>query len=1455
MAADDEHNAQVHDHVGSTLRRRRRRRRIAFSIILVALGLALFVCTRPSVLRRILEPVLASAFGGEVRLNDVHLAGFSTLVVGSLTLTAPGWPGAAGEVIRAEQVRIKVALGALLTGTVRIETLDFGLLRVRAAERTSEPGIFNVLALRPDVAAGDKPLRPLDVTLRRIELEMGTVGPDGAFRAVGQRILAGTLKPDLTRADGTLFQFALTDNTNASLTSGTPISGTLISGTWDDRTFAFACTVGSIELDRSVLDLLPIAMRQTSEAIGLTGRLRSARAAWSPEVPLIAELEVEDTVLTLRGFDLRDRWARFQDGKRVESRGLPTMRLKEGRIRYRREELVFEKLKGQLASSAEDPDLVPLPAELSLTIGLGPEALRAVDWSDVPARRRWLASFLATAPFELSVGIRGFESHPNSGPSALEVPAPVASALETFGVSSWRLDVEAVITRGAPTAGDNGSLVPAPLAMRGQALISDGRGAFDAFPYPLEGVQAHITFEQKPPSTDRVTIDYLRGTGPSGAAVTIRGSVQQFGTEAAIEVNITANETPVDDTLFNCFRGQLRAAFEMLFHRASASALEAAGLLDDSDLESLTSQARLLESRLAHATIDEASILTSDLTRVRRMIDARPFKLGGSVDLDLTVRRQQGRGQPAIVSGGMSLRRACILVAAFPYPFTVTGGDLLLAVDGIAVVGDGLRAVTRSGAAVRVQGRVGFRQDHTPGADVGTMAPDISIVAAGDRITPLLLAAIPPGKGEVPRGWPGEELTSAASLMGAARLDGTLDYRVHVTARNNEPHTAMDVQLSGGTVDVDPVSGPPLGLPAALAIDDLNATLHIEDDRITLTSVGGRVEGATDDDFGTASASGTLGPGLERDVQLRFNDVAIMPWMADVLQERDCVEARRLFETFSPGGHADASLAVRRESEGQAEVTGTITPRDLRFQFEGGEVAAQRAGGQITLNARENALSVEASQLKWTVGRDGVDGDWSIDGDATFSDGGVSDLDLRILAARARYESPLAIGIVRRTAGDSVGAAYAAARPEGRFTAEATLRSTAAHALTWNAFIEPGVLTATIGDARPQLRFEGPGVMTLSPSEIRLDKLLARVDGGTVAAEGRADLSGAQHEFVGSLRVDADQWTPEITTFLPEPLGTARRGLGFTALRLSMPAAKVRVVWDPAQGITSPSRYELKADVSASGGNFAIGVPFTSVDGSCSLDFSYALLEGAQRVKTLRADLASPSVRLYDRLVTDATAVIALEEGGDVLTVQRFDGSIAGGRVAGEASLDLRDQRFRGDVRLTEAGLAPLLSPNDTGSKKTGTVDARLSLEGVVGDISRRAGRGRIAIRDATMASSALTLRLLDLSQLALPLSTAIRAADISFFFEGPLARFERFHLETAGVDIDGRGFVDTRDFTIAAAFRSRGRMAIVRDLVGAVTDTLYEIELSGPVIDPKASLRPLPGLGRANADRAVEAP
>jgi hypothetical protein len=103
-----------------------------------------------------------------------------------------------------------------------------------------------------------------------------------------------------------------------------------------------------------------------------------------------------------------------------------------------------------------------------------------------------------------------------------------------------------------------------------------------------------------------------------------------------------------------------------------------------------------------------------------------------------------------------------------------------------------------------------------------------------------------------------------------------------------------------------------------------------------------------------------------------------------------------------------------------------------------------------------------------------------------------------------------------------------------------------------------------------------------------------------------------------------------------------------------------------------------------------------------------------------------------------------------------------------------------------------------------------------------------------------------------LPLSTSLKTADIQFYLKDEKATFERFELTTEGLILDGEGSIDTRDFAVDLLLRSRGRLGIVSDIVGAVSDQLYLIEVKGPLENPTAGIVALPSLrGRSSTNPA----
>jgi hypothetical protein len=146
----------------------------------------------------------------------------------------------------------------------------------------------------------------------------------------------------------------------------------------------------------------------------------------------------------------------------------------------------------------------------------------------------------------------------------------------------------------------------------------------------------------------------------------------------------------------------------------------------------------------------------------------------------------------------------------------------------------------------------------------------------------------------------------------------------------------------------------------------------------------------------------------------------------------------------------------------------------------------------------------------------------------------------------------------------------------------------------------------------------------------------------------------------------------------------------------------------------------------------------------------------------------------------------------------------------------------------------------------TGQLYANLSLIGERGSGESKRGRGVVRVLNGHLSSIPLVLQAMQVMQLTLPVAGELDYADAELYVLGDTAYFERILFESsvggaAALQLRGEGTLDLDTMTIAARFRPRSGIAILRDIIGVVGDMFYEIELTGPLRDPVARIVPLP--------------
>lgn len=1439
--------------------RRARRWTLALLGATLAVVVGLFVLTRPAVLARLLAPALARAVGGEVTVRDVRIEAFHVVRAAEIAITAPGWSGEAAEVFHADDVRVSVSLPRLLLGSIRITELGFGRIRVRAAERGDGSGRYNLLDLRPDLAGGDEPLRPIPIAIDALELETGYVDAAGAWTRTGARLFEGRLGPLPGQAPGgAVFSFALTD---AHGDGG-------VFGTWDERTFAFSAAFGAFDFDGPWRELAPMRVRRILESLEFRGRVRGADLSWSPDRPFAAEFELENVRLVLPSVDLDERWARVRGDAIEPARGSPTIEVYSGRLRTEGSRITLADVHGSMSAADEREGALRVPGRIGLDLDLGAATEATVDWSDEEARGRWVRDALRLAPFELNFAIDAFDASADAdegageGAPTLLVPRPVASALATFGLTSWRIDVTAKLSRGAPTRGADGAPIAAPIRSTGRAVLSNGSGAYRHFPYPLRDVRGHLSFQHDDASHERFTVDHLTGVGPDGGTATIRGVVERPGPSPRIDLVLTATGFPIDQRLFDAFPPRQRASFERVFHRPSFDALVAAGLISrgadaQADLDRLRRLRARLEGELAAAADDaERARVRSELARAQRMGAARPFELGGRVDFECRIIRPFGDGPLLRVEGDVELERAGVVIADFPYPLLIAKGGFRFAPEGVRIAEPGLEAYTLEGGLIRLNGTVGLSR--RPGDTEARLAPDLTLVGVDDRISERLLAALPPPD-SARDGWPGTRLAPLASALRRVGLAADFDFQGRIAKLDgadpdlDDPDRDdldldvwMTLALARGSLDV----GPPIegddgwsdALPEGFSLSGLEGLVRIEPTFVDLDLRARGPEGT-----GTVSAKGRLATeDRARDLTIELDAVAAGAWIEPLLAlpEDDADPRTRLWRGLAPQGTFDSRIRLTSDADGPDRIAAELMPRALRLGAAEGPIDARPTvdGGRLTLELDDGVGEIRFDALSADV--DG--GRVVVDGDARIEARRVGRLALEIRGSGVPFESRFVERILDATGGPPLAEPYRAAAPSGRFDgAVRAERPDAATPLAWQATLVPRTLALSIGGARPEATFVDGGSVRIDARGITVESLVADVDGGRARLAGVVDLESSPRGARFEYGLEAHSWTPAVATMLPPPLSDAHSAIGFTAAPLALRDAAIELAWDPGLGIADPLRYALKGSLSFQDGIFSTGLDFRDVDGGATFDFILRRRSDGTRDLAFLAGVDARSANLYRRRLSDLRADVALEQGGTVVGVRDISGTVGGGRLSGDASFDLPSRRYAADIALDGARLEAITNPLVESERDRSSLDATVSIDGIAGDERARTGSGRISIRNARMADAPITMRLLQLTQLSLPLTSSLHSADIDFLIRGPFAHFTSFRMASDGLELQATGHVDVRDFSIAANFRSRGRLWLVSDLLGAIGDQFFDIEVTGPLDAPNARLRALPGLSR----------
>ncbi len=1423
-----------------TNRRRTWLRRAAIALaVLLAAGLVYL--TRPATLAALILPRASEAIGGEVTAARISLGGLNSVVLEDLRVRTPGWEGRAGELLYSNRLEVRFSLFSLLFGEFRARAIRADRLALRLVEDGDAAGRYSFQSLTPRVADDDRPdeqraaQRPSEIAVDELVIE-NLIASGGELRSLGELRFRGALVP--SEQSATAFRFTLRGRPDGQ--GRLSIAG--IEGSFDPATQAISLAVEDLLIDGRQLAVAPIAVRGWTSRLGLEGRVTHARFEYAtgekPSALLdLAGLGLNLPIDELSGNALEDAWGGFQRGARVDLDATPRMTLRTGTLRLERDEVRFEQITGELGADGGEGRVIPVPFRGSIALRVPVDSLPEFRWEE---RDAWFEQAARIAPFSIDLAIRDFSSSRTEDGSAdtLLLPRAATKILADFQVTAWTIDVDTLLSRGAPA--DDGT--PAPLVSRGELRLSNGSGAFDEFPYRLDDVQAVFRYEN-----DNLTVEELTGRGAEDATVRISGRLEGLSTGAEIDLAIVCDDAPIDDQLFNSFEDAPREALGLLFDKHAAQTLAEANLLPDA--------AALVTQRQQLARLGEDDASKADRERLTRSIDAAPFALGGRCGFTIRVYSPAGFGQPVLVTGDVAVRDAGLIFARFPYPLRLKQGSVRVLDEAIELSGDGITAVTPAGGLFTVAGRVEIPR--LPDGGRG-MRPLIAVRADNDAVNPALLAAIPHSGREMPAGWPGTDLAPAGELLAALGLRGEVDLEGLIDSDDaGRERFSFDVEFSDGTASPDErgrAELDELGLPwpRDFTLTDCSATLLLTPERATIPRCVGR------NGDGTVSATGFSDlEGPDREIEIELKSIPIGRAFEGFLAT-DPETATARFARFSPGGTIDG--IIRRKVRGEStETSGSLTPQSIDLTLDGSRVHADRIAGRIAVTA----TGLRAESLEYRMSEGGIEdgllrlsGPLSTTGAAPAPAGESrpetsAEPALEASITGTRVESPLVRELLApRAKGvlDLLRARAAKGRFDARYSSGETER------------FEIRPRTLSVGEAGETIELSfgesdliaGNGervdfTIDAAISEPAADGAEQRAMEGALALTGSYTANG-DSRIGAKLSLASTRLTPALRKQLPPPLDTSAAAIELTTDgRFSLDLEDIALRWPSSGSADDPDVYQLVGKALLAKARLEAGLDFDSLDAELPIRLRYE--PRASKPVDFTATLDASGGRALDRDFGRSLISLATGPTGETLELAGA-GDVAFGRFDLAGSIDFEADTYSARVRIADADY-DVLRLGKPMAADTARSNSRLSGiiefggrfgEGVDATDSRN-GTGKVSIRNATIASLPVAMRVLQLTQLMLPVSSAISAAEAEFRFQGDKADITRCSLSAGTIQLEGSGTLDIPTFGVGLRFFPKGTVPIVSDVIGGVTNQFFAVDVSGPLSDPKATLAALPGI------------
>lgn len=1332
-------------------------------------------------------PRLEQALNVRLWAGAVHVNWRGEITLSRVVCTLPDMPGNAGRFFRAATISAGVSWSALWEA-VRGRGVRPSWIRmtspVLTVSQSLDDGTFNLSRLTLPAPLRDQPMPTL--TIEGAAIELGEHSSD-RFRPLRRMMLQGRLAP----VDHG-YEFAFQENASR-VRQGRVQPPCTIRGRSVGR--HIEGVIEHVALADWPAESLPAPLRATLARLELTGDAPRAWFRYAPERGLEATLDLHSVGMNL---PVPQRARADAPTPREEPGDVPTaprnlrmhgvsgtIELTAGNVRIRARGLIEE-----------------MPYEVDVVWG----------GTDIDA------------PFTCEFRSENFrvEGHATLLPY---VPPTIGEYVRLFSSPRAVVDARVTVQRQSRAA---------PIVFAGEATVRDGEASLASIPYRFRDLTAHVQF-----NNERIEIVQVRGRADSGATLEGRGLIAPLHDEAEASLHVQVRNVPWDDQLRAALGTSLSEIVDTLCSQEEYRRLVAEGWLT---------------SPLANPLPENVSDSAGHGPRPGSEV----FVPGGTADVDVLLRAPRGLAGEWDMTVDVHLARVGLVPAMFPYPLIGRNVHVRITDHGGELISGHFSGLHGGEADISAQWEM-----PTPDRSAARLQPRARVAARDIPLDPLLYRALPAELAP----WLGETLQRLA-------LDGSLRAEIVVGPR----HAEADA---------------PLGFDATVEV--AGARARCGHTGTTLADISGRV--SVSEQALRVDVSGTAwrdragnGPGVHAEpwtgtltlhADARFDtdppaveatltaaDVDLSGPVETLVATASPGSAETLAElraTFRPAGRADFVLRIERtEDRRQArlEVTsgrnvgvdacgGRIEVPELTGRIEGdllrGTVRLEHVGGHVLFNG-VSAGDVEA------------DGVWHVPHPDSDAEPGV-----RVAVRGARLESPLMAALIEALGGTAGAAAWRARNPHGVCDADAHVRQRADGSVAVSGRVRPVSLTLVPVGTGPVPFAHVDGVIEFDPQGGRVRGLRAGTDQWTASFDGawhtRADGTWEVRGH-GSLR--ARSLTEDLRALLPAQIATPMHDVGLSISGpLTIPEIEFVLSSGPAQ---ARPQWHLEAwgNLHVEGLTLDVGVPVRDVSGQATATVRADPADGMQ--VSLKAWAAA--ARVANIPMHDVVASLAADSRSRSLTIEGHGTTAFGGRGAARATIVLEApppadaagttdparppavQQVQIDARLADVRFAPLLealagragvADDDT---SRGLLSAQMTLVDIPGRTDLRRGRAWVRVAGGRVMNLPLAMRLVEVSNLQLPVNARLDYAQAVCFIQGPTIHVEEALLISRAVVIAGEGTVHWPDLALDMRFTSRAarRIPLLSFIFERVRDELVATSVRGRLWEPDVALERFPG-------------